>query len=132
MWLCGRLQHLLSRASWDDAAVRREVAAYVAENLTAGVDDDPVTLVFDETSDAKKGTDRRGTTPVFGHLRADRELPTGGICHVGYSGRARVRRCPVSVFGRTKTAAETNLLKKLHELTAMHRVSRIRSRQASA
>jgi SRSO17 transposase len=51
----GRLQHLVSRASWHAAAVRREVAAYVAENLTAGVNDDLVTLVVDETGDAKKG-----------------------------------------------------------------------------
>jgi hypothetical protein len=45
----------LGRAKWDDAAVRADVAAYVAENLTAAVDSDLVTLVFDETGDQKKG-----------------------------------------------------------------------------
>src|SRR4051812_1239417 len=33
-----RIQHLLSRAKWDDAAVRGEIGVFVAENLTEGVD----------------------------------------------------------------------------------------------
>ena len=83
----GRLQHLLSRASWDDAAVRAEVAAYVAENLTAGVDDDLVTLVFDETGDAKKGRRTVGVQRQY-----------SGTC-------GRIENCQLAVFATLATPA---------------------------
>ena len=83
----GRLQHLLSRASWDAAAVRREVDAYVAENLTAGVDDDLVTLVFDETGDAKKGRQTVGVQRQY-----------SGTC-------GRIENCQVAVYATLATPA---------------------------
>jgi SRSO17 transposase len=47
-----RLQHLLSRASWDEAAVAADLRDYVS---AAFADPDAV-LVVDETGDLKKGT----------------------------------------------------------------------------
>jgi len=49
------LQHLLSRAKWDQDAVRDELRGYVLEafNDPAGI------LVVDETGDLKKGTQCR-------------------------------------------------------------------------
>jgi SRSO17 transposase len=46
------MQHLLSRAVWDEDAVRDDVRAYVIEHL-GGPD---AVLVIDETGDLKKGT----------------------------------------------------------------------------
>lgn len=83
----GRLQHLLSRASWDDEAVRGEVAAYVAQNLTAGVDDDLVTLVFDETGYAKKGRQTVGVQRQY-----------SGTC-------GRIENCQLAVFAALATPA---------------------------
>ena len=82
-----RLQNLLSRANWDDAAVRGEVAAYVTENLTAGVDDDLVTLVFDETGDAKKGRQTVGVQRQY-----------SGTC-------GRIENCQLAVFATLATPA---------------------------
>ena len=46
------LQHLLSRAKWDEDAVRDDLRSYVQESF-----DDPAgILVVDETGDLKKGT----------------------------------------------------------------------------
>ena len=46
------LQHLLSRAKWDEDAVRDDLRSYVRESF-----DDPAgILVVDETGDLKKGT----------------------------------------------------------------------------
>jgi SRSO17 transposase len=47
-----RLQHLLGRAVWDEAAVRDDVRAYVLARLA----DPDAVLVVDETGDLKKGT----------------------------------------------------------------------------
>ncbi|GAA5038541.1 IS701 family transposase [Actinopolymorpha pittospori] len=80
-----RIQHLLSRAKWDDAAVRREIGAYVAENLTAGVDPDLVTLVFDETGDQKKGSHTVGTQRQY-----------SGTC-------GRIENCQLAVFATLAT-----------------------------
>lgn len=82
-----RMQHLFGRAGWDDAAVRALVAGYVTENLTWGVDPEEVTLVFDETGDAKKG---RHTVGV------QRQ----------YSGTmGRIENCQVAVFATPATPA---------------------------
>jgi hypothetical protein len=82
-----RLQHLLSRASWDDAAVRGEVAAYVTQHLTAGVEDGLVTLVFDETGDAKKGRQTVGVQRQY-----------SGTC-------GRIENCQLAVFATLATPA---------------------------
>jgi SRSO17 transposase len=48
-----RFQHLLSRAKWDDAAVRAEVRSAAWEGLSTGAG--VKVLVVDETGDVKKG-----------------------------------------------------------------------------
>ncbi|MEY9968539.1 SRSO17 transposase [Streptacidiphilus sp. MAP12-16] len=51
-----RLQHLLSRARWDDRAVLGQAAAWAVELL----DDGDGVLIADETGDAKSSTDAVG------------------------------------------------------------------------
>lgn len=80
-----RIQHLLGRARWDDAAVRAEVGAYVAENLTAGVEPELVTLVFDETGDQKKGGHTIGVQRQY-----------SGTC-------GRIENCQLAVFATLAT-----------------------------
>jgi SRSO17 transposase len=46
------MQHLLSRAVWDEDAVRDDIRGYVTEHLG----DPEAVLVVDETGDLKKGT----------------------------------------------------------------------------
>ncbi|WP_192756202.1 IS701 family transposase [Actinopolymorpha pittospori] len=75
-----RIQYLLGRAVWDDAAVRSELAEYVAANLTDGVDPDRVVLVFDETGDQKKGSHTVGVQRQY-----------SGTC-------GRIENCQVAVF----------------------------------
>jgi len=82
-----RIQHLLSRASWDQEAVRAEVAGYVAENLVDGVEPDLVTLVFDETGDAKKGNHTVGAQRQY-----------SGTC-------GRIENCQIAVFTTLATPA---------------------------
>jgi SRSO17 transposase len=82
-----RVQHLLSRASWDDAGVRAELAVYAAENLACGVDPDLVTLIFDETGDAKKGRHTVGVQRQY-----------SGTC-------GRIENCQVAVFATLATPA---------------------------
>ncbi|GAA2810084.1 hypothetical protein GCM10010522_29980 [Kribbella solani] len=82
-----RLQHLLGRARWDDAAVRADVAGYVAENLTVGVDTDLVALVFDETGDQKKGSRTIGVQRQY-----------SGTC-------GRIENCQLAVYATLATPA---------------------------
>ena len=73
-----RFQHLLSRAKWDDAVVRRELRSYVYQGLAAG--GGFRVLVVDETGDVKKGDRTVGTQRQ-------------------YSGTAgRVENCQVAVY----------------------------------
>ena len=62
-----RLQHLLSRAVWDDQQVLDIAAAWAAGHL----DDGDAVLIVDETADEKSSADcgRRGP-PVQRHRRA--------------------------------------------------------------
>lgn len=53
-----RFQHLLSRATWDDAQVRSEIRAWVSEHLGDG----PRVLAVDETGDVKKGASTVGSS----------------------------------------------------------------------
>jgi DDE superfamily endonuclease/Bacterial toxin 44 len=82
-----RIQHLLGRASWDHETVRAEVAAYAVENLADGVDPDLVTLVFDETGDAKKGRCTVGVQRQY-----------SGTC-------GRIENCQIAVFATLGTPA---------------------------
>jgi len=56
-----RLQHLLSRASWDDAAVLDSAAAWAV----AALDDGDAVLIADETGDAKSSTDAVGAAHQY-------------------------------------------------------------------
>ncbi|WP_344588809.1 IS701 family transposase [Actinomadura vinacea] len=79
-----RFQHLLSRAKWDDAAVRSHLRGYVAESLTG---EGLRVLVVDETGDVKKG------------------VRTVGVQRQ-YSGTAgRVENCQLAVYLALATAA---------------------------
>jgi SRSO17 transposase len=51
-----RLQHLLSRAIWDDRAVLDQTAAWAVGQL----DDGDAVLIADETGDAKSSTNAVG------------------------------------------------------------------------
>lgn len=82
-----RIQHLLGRASWDHETVRAEVAAYAVENLAGGVEPDLVTLVFDETGDAKKGRRTVGVQRQY-----------SGTC-------GRIENCQIAVFATLATPA---------------------------
>ncbi len=82
-----RIQHLLGRASWDHETVRAEVAAYAVENLADGVEPDLVTLVFDETGDAKKGSCTVGVQRQY-----------SGTC-------GRIENCQIAVFATLATPA---------------------------
>ncbi|MET8130272.1 transposase [Streptomyces sp. NPDC005231] len=56
-----RLQHLLSRASWDERAVLDAVAAWAVARL----DDGEAVLIADETGDAKSSTDAVGAAHQY-------------------------------------------------------------------
>ncbi|WP_456298044.1 IS701 family transposase [Glycomyces xiaoerkulensis] len=80
-----RFQHLLSRASWDDAQVRSEIRAWASEQLSTGAG--LRVLAVDETGDVKKG---------------DR---TVGVQRQ-YSGTAgRIENCQLGVYLTLATAA---------------------------
>jgi SRSO17 transposase len=56
-----RLQHLLSRAVWDEQQVLAETAAWAVEHL----DDGDAVLIVDETGDAKSSTDCVGAARQY-------------------------------------------------------------------
>jgi DDE superfamily endonuclease len=56
-----RLQHLLSRAVWDDQQVLDIAAAWAAGHL----DDGEGVLIVDETADEKSSSDAASATPVY-------------------------------------------------------------------
>ena len=72
---CGphRLQHLLSRASWDDRAVLDAAAAWAVQRL----DDGDGVLIADETGDAKSSTDAVGAAHQYSG-----SLGGVGLCQV--------------------------------------------------
>lgn len=68
-----RLQHLLSRASWDDRQVLDQAAAWAVASL----DDGEAILIADETGDAKSSTDAVGAgNQCYGSLGGV------GVCQV--------------------------------------------------
>jgi hypothetical protein len=68
-----RLQHLLSRARWDDAAVLDAAAAWATSHL----DDGDAVLIADETGDAKSSTDAVGASHQYSG-----SLGGVGLCQV--------------------------------------------------
>lgn len=68
-----RLQHLLSRASWDDRAVLDAAAAWAVAQL----DDGDAVLIADETGDAKSSTDAVGAAHQYSG-----SLGGVGLCQV--------------------------------------------------
>ncbi|RSM94891.1 IS701 family transposase [Nonomuraea sp. WAC 01424] len=78
-----RLQHFLSRARWDEHAVRAKAAAWAIERL--GTED--VVLVADETGDEKSSTDAVGAARQYSGA-----LGGVGLCqvavHLTYATRA--------------------------------------------
>lgn len=69
-------ERLLNFYRWDADAVRDDLRGYMLNQLgdPAGV------VVTDETGFLEEGRPLgRGATTVFGHCRADRELPAGGV-----------------------------------------------------
>ncbi|WP_409468959.1 IS701 family transposase [Streptomyces sp. HC307] len=89
---CGphRLQHFLSRAVWDDEAVRARLAAFTVGHLA----DDQAMLVVDETGDAKSSTDAVGAAHQYSGA-----LGGVGLCqvavhltYVGPAGHALIDR----------------------------------------
>jgi SRSO17 transposase len=56
-----RLQHLLSRAAWDDQEMTGLAADWAAEHL----DDGEAVLIVDETADAKSSTDAAGAARQY-------------------------------------------------------------------
>jgi SRSO17 transposase len=68
-----RLQHLLSRAAWDERAVLDAAAAWAVAQL----DDGDAVLIADETGDAKSSTDAVGAAPQYSG-----SLGGVGLCQV--------------------------------------------------
>ena len=68
-----RLQHLLSRASWDERAVLDATAAWAVAQL----DDGDAVLIVDETGDAKSSTDAVGAATQYSG-----SLGGVGLCQV--------------------------------------------------
>lgn len=68
-----RLQHLLSRARWDEQAVLDATAAWTVARL----DDGDAVLIADETGDAKSSTDAVGAAPQYSG-----SLGGVGLCQV--------------------------------------------------
>ncbi|MGA5135498.1 transposase [Streptomyces olivoreticuli] len=68
-----RLQHFLSRASWDDARVREKTAAWAVGRLS----DPDAVLVLDETGDEKSSTDAVGAARQYSGT-----LAGVGLCQV--------------------------------------------------
>ena len=56
-----RLQHLLSRAAWDDQQVLERAAAWACGRL----DDGEAVLIVDETADAKSSADAVGASRQY-------------------------------------------------------------------
>jgi SRSO17 transposase len=121
------MQHLLSRAVWDEDAVRDDIRGYVSEHLG----DPEAVLVVDETGDLKKGTTTVGVQRQYsgtagrvenaqvavylvyaadsGHAMIDRELyvPQGWIDDPQ---RCQAVGIPDQVGFATKPALATQML----------------------
>ena len=126
------LQHLLSRAVWDDERVLERAAAWAAKRL----DDGEAVLIFDETADAKSSTDAAGAARQYsgtlggiglcqvavtltfasgrGHALIDRALylPEGCVADEEHRELAGI---PDEVMFATKPQLADELLERAHE-----------------
>ena len=97
-----RLQHLLSRAVWDEQQVLDAAAAWAVSHL----DDRDAVLIVDETADEKSSADcGRRSSPVLRHRGRDRAVPGGGHLDLRHRARARADR-PGSVAAQGCAAEE--------------------------
>ena len=78
-----RLQHLLSRAVWDDQQVLQRAATWAAERL----DDGQAVLIVDETADAKSSTDAAGAARQYSGTLGGIELCQVAVTLTFASGR---------------------------------------------
>jgi SRSO17 transposase len=78
-----RLQHLLSRAVWDDEKVLERAADWAAERL----DDGEAVLIVDETADAKSSTDAAGAARQYSGTLGGIELCQVAVTLTCASGR---------------------------------------------
>jgi SRSO17 transposase len=78
-----RLQHLLSRAAWDDQRVLQLAADWAVERL----DDGQAVLIVDETADAKSSTDAAGAARQYSGTLGGIELCQVAVTLTYASGR---------------------------------------------
>jgi SRSO17 transposase len=127
-----RLQHLLSRAAWDDRQVLERAAAWAAGHL----DDGEAVLIVDETADAKSSTDGAGAARQYsgtlggialcqvavtltfasgrGHALIDRALYLPEACAADEEHR-ELAGIPDEVAFATKPQLADELLERAHE-----------------
>ena len=131
---CGphRLQHLLSRAAWDDGQVLQRAAAWAAERL----DDGEAILIVDETADARSSAGAAGAARQYsgtlggialcqvavtltfasgrGHALIDRALYLPQACAADDEHR-ELAGIPDEVGFATKPQLAGELLERAHE-----------------
>jgi len=127
-----RLQHLLSRAVWDDQQVLDAAAAWAVTQL----DDGDAVLIVDETADEKSSTDAVGAARQYsgtvggialcqvavtltfatsrGHTLIDRALYLPGACAADEEHR-ELAGVPEEVMFATKPELAEALLQRAHE-----------------
>jgi SRSO17 transposase len=127
-----RLQHLLSRAVWDDQQVLDAAAAWAVRQL----DDGDAVLIVDETADEKSSTDAVGAARQYcgtvggialcqvavtltfatsrGHTLIDRALYLPEACAAGEEHR-ELAGVPEEVMFATKPELAGALLQRAHE-----------------
>lgn len=131
---CGphRLQHLLSRAAWDDEQVLERAAVWASGRL----DDGQAILIVDETADAKSSADAAGAARQYsgtlggialcqvavtltyatgrGHALIDRALYLPQACAADGEHR-ELAGIPDEMMFATKPQLAGNLLERAHE-----------------
>jgi SRSO17 transposase len=127
-----RLQHLLSRAVWDDQQVLDIASAWAVSHL----DDGDAVLIVDETADEKSSTDAVGAARQYsgtvggialcqvavtltyatgrGHTLIDRALYLPQACAAGEEHR-ELAGVPEEVMFATKPELAETLLQRAHE-----------------
>jgi SRSO17 transposase len=127
-----KLQHLLSRASWDDGQVLQQAAEWAAGRL----DDGEAILIVDETADAKSSTDAAGAARQYsgtlggialcqvavtltcassrGHALIDRALYLPEACAADEEHR-ELAGIPDEVAFATKPQLAGELIERAHE-----------------
>ena len=86
-----RLQHLLSRAVWDDQHLMDIASAWAADHL----DDGDAVLIVDETADEKSSADCAGAARQYSGTLGGVALPGEGHRDLCHQPRARADRARV-------------------------------------